>query len=92
MKVKSNILITLILIVPLFSFCQDSLQKKLKSEYDLSLTMPGFTNYEDYRAKLEFRKLMKNKKHLKVSVNILNPKSSFPLQMCLRLCRIWTLL
>tara|TARA_Y100000739_G_scaffold216206_1_gene211483 strand:+ start:25 stop:753 length:729 start_codon:yes stop_codon:yes gene_type:complete len=76
MKVKSNILITLILIVPLFSFCQDSLQKP-KTEYDLSLTMPGFTNYEDYRAKLEFRKLMKNKKHLKVSVYILNPNSSF---------------
>ena len=69
MKVKSNLLIVLILTLPLFSFCQDPFQKP-KLEYDFSLTMPGFTNIENYRAKLEFRKLTKNKKYRKVSLNL----------------------
>ena len=75
MKVKSNLLIVLILTFPLFSFSQDSLTKPI-FKYDLSLTMPGFTNIENYRAKLEFRKLTKEKKYYKVSLNLLIPNSN----------------
>lgn len=75
MSIKSIFLTALILTVPLFSFSQDSITKPI-FKYDLSFSIPGFTYYEHYRAKLEFRKLIKNKKYLKVSVNILNPKSS----------------
>ena len=75
MKVKSNLLIVLILTFPLFSFSQDSLTKPI-FKYDLSLTMPGFTNIENYRAKLEFRKLTKEKKYYKVSLNLLSPNGN----------------
>ena len=75
MKVKSNLLIALILTFPLFSISQDSLTKPI-FKYDLSLTMPGFTNIENYRAKLEFRKLIKEKKYYKVSLNVLSPSGN----------------
>ncbi len=76
MQTESIYSVVLILMFPLLSFCQDSFQKP-KPEYDLSLTMPGFINFENYRAKLEFRKLTKNQKYHKVSVNILNSKSNY---------------
>ena len=74
MKTKSIFIIAFIFSFQ--SYAQDSL--KINSfKYDASLTIPNFTTYENYRAKLEFRKSAKKNKYYKVSVNFSSTGNDF---------------